>query len=180
MGNKSSKVAVKSKDKKSEVAKSGWHPFLNLREEIDHVFDNFQRGWPFGAGARNKELFSLDTPFAFGIQTPAIDVVDKEKALEVKAELPGMDEKDIEVELTDHMLTISGEKKEEHEEGEKEGDYYVSERRYGSFKRSISIPEGVDADKVEAAFNKGVLKVTLPKTPEAQSKARKIEVQAKG
>jgi HSP20 family protein len=76
------------------------------------------------------------------------------------------------------MLVISGEKKEEHEEGEKEGNYYVSERRYGSFKRSIAVPEGIDHNKVDASFKKGVLTVVLQKTPESREKVKKIKVKA--
>jgi HSP20 family protein len=96
--------------------------------------------------------------------------------VEVRAELPGIDEKDIDVRLSDGTLTIRGEKKEEREEREEGGSYYVSERRYGSFQRSFRIPEGIDHDKVDASFRKGVLTITLPKTPEAQQKAKKIEV----
>jgi HSP20 family protein len=86
-----------------------------------------------------------------------------------------MDEKDIDVRLSEDTLTIRGEKKEEREERE-EGNYYVSERRYGSFQRSFRVPKGIDPDKVDANFQKGVLTITLPKTPEAQQKAKKIEV----
>jgi HSP20 family protein len=85
-----------------------------------------------------------------------------------------MDEKNIEVNFSDGTLTIKGEKKDEKEEKNK--DYYLSERRYGSFQRSFSVPDGVDAEKIEAAFKNGILTVTLPKTPEAQKKEKKIEI----
>ena len=87
-----------------------------------------------------------------------------------------MDEEDIEVSVADGGITIKGEKKEETEEKKK--DYYVSERRYGSFERYFGLPEGVDADKITATFKNGVLKVVLPKTAEAQKPAKKIEVKA--
>jgi len=90
--------------------------------------------------------------------------------------LPGIDEKDVEVKLSNGTLTIRGEKKEDREERER--DYYLSERRYGSFTRSFHVPEGGDTTRIEAAFAKGVLTVTLPKTSEAQNSEKKIAVKA--
>ena len=180
MTNKSSKVPVKSDESHSSPLERGWGSLANLRGEIDHLFEDFQEGWPFGKSRHSRRAHTFGDPFAFNMRMPAVDVVDRKKDIQLKAELPGMDEKDIEVQLTDRMLTISGEKKEEREEGEKEGNYYLSERRYGSFKRSLSIPEGVDPDKVEASFSKGVLTITLQKTPEALKKPKKIEVTSKG
>ena len=107
---------------------------------------------------------------------PAVDVVESEKAYEITAELPGMDEKNIEVKVTDGRLTVKGEKQEEKEEKEK--DYYLQERHYGSFERSFDLPESVEPDKIEASFKKGVLTVTLPKKAEAQKAAKKIEVKS--
>jgi len=103
-------------------------------------------------------------------------MVEKEKDYEITAELPGMDEKNIQLKISNGMLTIGGEKSETKEEKKK--DYFLSERRYGSFERSFRLPEGVEADKISAAVKKGVLTVTLPKTPEAQKPERKIEVKA--
>ncbi|MBS9718083.1 Hsp20/alpha crystallin family protein [Pseudohalocynthiibacter aestuariivivens] len=177
--NKKSDIAVKTKEDMPDASRSQWHPLLDLREEIENVFDEFQGGWPFGRLARQWKVPTLSTPFDFGTKVPAIDVIDKEKEVQIKAELPGMDENDIEVELSDRMLTIRGEKKEEREEGEKEGNYYLSERRYGSFTRSLAVPEGVNTDKVDASFSKGVLTVTLPKLPEAKAKTKKVKVKAK-
>ncbi len=175
MTNKSEKVVVKSDNK--EAATPG--TVATLRDRIDHLFDEFQEGWPFGS-MRRRAAHTIGVPFDWGFRSPAIDFVDKGKTIELKAELPGMDENDIEVHLTDRLLTISGEKKEEHTEGEKDSDYYLSERRYGSFKRSISIPEEVDTNKVAASFKKGILTVTLPKDPKALKKAKKIEVKSEG
>jgi len=107
---------------------------------------------------------------------PAVDVVESDKAYELTAELPGMDKKNIEVKVVDGGLIIKGEKQEEKEEKKK--DYYLQERNFGSFERSFGLPEGVDADKIEASLKKGVLTVTLPKKPEAQKPAKKIEVKA--
>jgi HSP20 family protein len=109
--------------------------------------------------------------------TPAMDIVEKDGAFEVTAELPGLDAKDIDVQLTNGMLTIKGEKLEEKEEKAK--GRYVSERRYGSFRRTLQVPGGVDADKIEASYKSGVLTVTLPKSPEAQKKEKTIPVSVK-
>ena len=102
--------------------------------------------------------------------------VESEKAYEIIAELPGMDEKNIEVKMADGVLTIKGEKREEKEEKQK--DYYLQERSFGSFERSFEVPETVETDKIEASFRKGVLTLTLPKKAEAQKPAKKIEVKA--
>jgi HSP20 family protein len=107
---------------------------------------------------------------------PAVDVTETEKGYKVVAELPGMDEKNIEVKIANGMLTIKGEKQEEKEE-EKQ-DYYVRERSFGSFERTFPVLDGVDLEKVDASFKKGVLTVTLPKTAEAQKAEKKISVKA--
>ncbi|TIT27253.1 MAG: Hsp20/alpha crystallin family protein, partial [Mesorhizobium sp.] len=99
-----------------------------------------------------------------------------DKEYEITVELPGIDEKNVEIKLANRILTLKGEKKEEKEE--KDNDYYLSERRYGSFQRSFQLPEGVDADKIDATFAKGVLTVKLPKTAEAQKAEKKITVKA--
>lgn len=180
MPNDTERVPVKREGGKSGgLPESSWAPLVSLRDDIDQLFDDFASGWAFGPFRRQRR--GAIQPFrgaAFGLagSMPALDVMDKEKKIEIHAELPGMDESDIDVRLSDGMLTIRGEKKEEREEGEEEGSYYLSERRYGSFQRSIQIPEGIDRDKIEASFRKGVLTVSLPKTPEAQEKSKKIEV----
>jgi HSP20 family protein len=167
MAESATKLPVKNAEKTPPAAAGAWEPFENLRREIDHAFENFHPGswrWPFG----RREL-------AWGM-APAVDIVEKEKAYEITAELPGMDEKNVDVKLSNGMLTIKGEKSEEKEEKKK--DYYLSERRYGSFQRSFPVPEGVDPDKVEANFKKGVLTVTLPKTADAQKQEKKIAIKA--
>ena len=159
----------------SASALAEWRPFENLRREIDRLFDDF---W---SGSRRspveRAIFDVEPSwrgeFNWG-KTPAIDVAETDKAYEVTAELPGMDEKNIEVKLAGDVLTIKGEKKDEKEERKK--DYYVSERRFGSFQRSFTVPVGVDADKIEANFKNGILTVTLPKSPQAQKNEKKIEI----
>jgi HSP20 family protein len=165
------KVPVKAEKGAPGTAPAPWMPFENLRREIDRIFDS-ARDFPLG-----RRAFELDWPWrretTFAI-APAIDVAEKDKEYEITAELPGMDEKDIEVKLANNMLTIKGEKKEEKEERKK--DYYLSERRYGSFTRSFQLPEGVDSGKIEATFAKGVLTVKLPKTAEAQKSEKTITI----
>jgi HSP20 family protein len=150
-----------------------WRPFESLRREIDRLFEDFQVGsWRSPFGRSNLEPFWRGE-MSFS-KSPAVDVVNKEKAYEITAELPGMDESNIDVKVADGTLTIKGEKKEEKEETKK--DYYLSERRYGSFQRAFAVPDGVDTDKIDAQFKNGVLTVTLPKTAEAQKSEKKIAI----
>ena len=143
------------------------NPLLSLQRNINRVFDDFWSRFDTLAGPSNGLLTG------FG---PRADVSETDQSVEVSFELPGMDEKEIDVSVTDDVLTIRGEKKAEREERKK--GFYLSERSYGSFHRSIPLPAGVDSTKAEARFRKGVLTVTLPKTPEAQEKVRKIEVRS--
>ena len=103
-----------------------------------------------------------------------MDVTETDKEIVVEAELPGIDEKDVSLALQDGVLTIRGEKK--HERDEEKENYRMMERRYGSFQRSVQLPDTVDEDKIEATFNNGVLRVSLPKRPEAIGKQRKIPI----
>lgn len=143
------------------------NPIFALHRDINRVFENFWSRFENGFGMANRSL---------GFGAPSVDVAETEKAVEIAAELPGMDEKDIEISLTEDVLTIKGEKKAEREENKK--GYYLSERSYGSFYRAIPLPPGIATDKVKAEFKKGVLTVTLPKTAEAQAKVKKVEVKA--
>ena len=171
-------VPVKSNPESQDRPHNFWEPLTNLRHEVDHLFEEFQDNWPFNR-KRGEKLISYEPPFEMSVRMPAVDLKDRKKDIIIKAELPGMDEKDIDVQITGRVLTISGEKKIEREEGEEEGNYYLSERRYGSFRRSLTIPPGIDEDKVEASFHKGVLTVKLPKKPDAISTSKKIEVNVK-
>jgi HSP20 family protein len=175
MAEAATKVPVKTEEKGSAL--QAWRPFESLRREIDRVFDDFNWGaWSFPL---RRSVFDIEPFWRREVTSgtaPSVDIVETEKAYEVTAELPGMDEKNIEVKLANGGLRIKGEKKEEKEEKKK--DYYLSERRYGSFERYFRVPEGVDTDKIEASFKKGVLTVTLPKKAEAQKPEKKIEVKA--
>ncbi len=174
MAEAATKLPVRTEEKKSDRP-AEWRPFESLRREVDRLFDDFQLGsWrlPFRRAGFDVEPFWRGE-MSWG-KAPAVDVVDKEKAYEITAELPGMDESNIDIKFADGTLTIKGEKRDEKEERKK--DYYLSERRYGSFQRSFGVPGGVDADKIEASFKNGVLTVTLPKTPEAQRSEKKIAI----
>ncbi len=158
------------------VYERGWTPFWSLRNEIDGLFDDFFRtGWSgWSPGLSRATAPALHSPAA----VPSLDVIDKENEVKLVADLPGLTEQDIDVQVTDSTLTISGKKLEEIEDGDQEGERYVSERRFGSFARRISLPDGIDQDQIDASFKNGVLTVRLPKKPEAQHPARKIEVKA--
>lgn len=174
-----SKVPVKTEEKaptRPTTLQALW-PVESLRREIDRLFDGFDRDyWSFPF---RRPIFDVE-PFwrreLSWTAAPAVDITESDKAYEVTAELPGMDEKNIEVKVVNGNLTIKGEKQEEKEEKKK--DYYLQERHFGSFERRFQLPEGVDADKIEASFNKGVLTVTLPKKLEAQKPEKKIDVKA--
>jgi HSP20 family protein len=171
------KVPVKS-EAKAAAPVAAWAPFDTLRREIDRLFETTAAnawGMPLA-----RTSFPFDMPWARQMRwavSPAVDISEKDKEFEISAELPGMSEKDIEVKVSNGNLMIKGEKKEEKEEHEK--DYHLSERRYGSFVRSFPLPEGVEVDKIEAAFVNGVLKVKLPKSALAKASEKKIEIKAK-
>lgn len=167
-------AATKLPVKKSALAKTEERtPFETLRREIDRLFDDFH---PFDWRLPSRVL-GFEVPRRAEWQVaPAMDLVEKDDAYEITAELPGLDDKHVEIKLSNHTLTIKGEKSEEKEDRQK--DYYLSERRYGSFQRSFQLPDGVDSDKIEASFTKGVLTVKLPKTAAAKKAEKKITVKA--
>jgi HSP20 family protein len=143
------------------------NPLSAMRAEMDRVFDSFL-GRGFGRFPAIARVADSDAV------VPSIDVRETETEFVIEAELPGMAEKDISVTLGNGVLTFKGEKKSEHEE--KKDDYHVMERSYGSFQRSFRVADTIDADKAKAAFEKGVLKVTLPKRPEAVKAEKRIPI----
>ena len=142
-------------------------PFQSFRSEVDRLFDSFLGGLP------SLTSFRQGFPSAQGM-TPTLDVKENEKEITVKADLPGMDEKDINLTIHNGLLSLRGEKKSEHTD--ERDNYHVMERSYGSFQRSIRLPDTIDEDKAEARFDKGVLTITLPKRPETVSAQKKIEI----
>ncbi len=164
--------------KKSAPAPAGVpDAWRSLRTEMDRLFDRFAGGWGMPSLRR---MFDMEPAFryesSFSMPSPAVDVTEDDTAYKVAAELPGMAEKEIEVVVSGDTLTLKGEKRQEKEQKEK--NLYLSERSYGSFQRSFYIPEGVDRDKIAADFSKGVLTITMPKTPKAVEQQKKIEVKA--
>jgi len=149
-----------------------WRPFDSLRREIDRMFDDFAIN-PFRLRRPAFDLEPFWQPESW-VAAPPINLIERDHAFELTADLPGLDEKNVELKLANGVLTISGHKEEEKEE--KRQDFRMRERSFGSFQRSLRVPDGVDVDKIEANFKKGVLTVTLPKTPEAQKAVKKIEV----
>lgn len=155
--------------RKDEPARPESHdnPIAVLQREMNQVFEGFWNR--FG-----KSFGDLDWPW--GHSEAKSDVVQTDNAIEISIELPGMSMEDVEVTVTDDLLTVKGEKKIERKE-EKKG-YYLSERSYGAIWRTIPLPPGTDGSKAEATFRNGVLTVRLPQTPEAQARVKHIEVKA--
>jgi HSP20 family protein len=167
-------MAEKAKEKEEKESRSlaPWRPFSELsrmEREMERMFEDFFGGrrrpfWP----ARWLPGRGME------ISAGAVDVYEEKDDIVVKAELPGMEKDNIEVNISDHHLTIKGEKKKEEEI--KEEDYYRSERSYGSFVRSLELPKDIQTDKVKAAFKNGILEIRMPKTEEAKKKEIKVKV----
>jgi HSP20 family protein len=143
-----------------------WTPgrdLVGIQEEMNRLFDNF-----FGAPRRvgDNEVMHW---------TPRVNVEEMEDRFEISAELPGLKKGDVKIEVKDHVLTLTGAKKLQEEKKEK--NVHLFERSYGRFCRTFALPDNVDADKIEAAFEDGVLRIDVPKTEEA--KPREIEVSVK-
>jgi HSP20 family protein len=145
-----------------------WEPareVASLQQEMNRLFSSFFDTPAPGGGGNSGALRRW---------VPAMDLVETDDAFVLKADLPGLDEKDIGIEVEDNVLTISGDRKAEHEES-REG-YYRVERAFGSFRRSLTLPEGVDPEKVKANFDKGVLAVRIPKPEDRKPRRVSIKV----
>lgn len=157
------------------------NPLANMRREMESIFDRYFGEWP---SLRMPDIHwpemepfrSLDLRERLGKWSKGVrvDIAEGDDAYTVTAEIPGMDEKDVEVSLVEKMLTISGQKEEEHKESKK--DYHLQERHFGSFRRSFQVPDDVDTGKISANFAKGILTIDMPKTRRAKSKRRVIAV----
>lgn len=143
-------------------------PVDMFQREMNRLFDDFFKG--FGMKPFTEEME------AFGSFSPQLDMTEDEKSVQVTAELPGMDEKDIEINLSKDTLTIKGEKKTETEKKDREA--YYMERSFGSFSRVIPMPADVNPDKAEATFKKGVLSITLPKIVAEKKAQKKIQIKS--
>ncbi|QZH75413.1 MAG: Hsp20/alpha crystallin family protein [Erythrobacter sp.] len=139
--------------------------FGRLREEIDQLFDAFSRSRPI------RDILQMPMMSEFN---PAVEFQDCKDHYELVVELPGLDEKDIDIELTDGTLSISGEKRSEDEK--REGNYLVSERSYGAFRRQLTLPADVDPENIQAKYRQGILQLDIKKDQDAVNRVRKIAV----
>ena len=166
----STSVSVK-KDNPAPMA----DPWRSFRAEMDRLFDRFAGG--FGMPSFRR-LFDVEPPWrpesSFSFPTPAVEVSEDDKTYKITAELPGLEQKDIEVVVRGDMLMLKGEKRYEKEEK----DRHMSERAYGSFRRSFTLPDTIDRDNIAADLSKGVLTIMLPKAPQAQKAEKKVEIKA--
>ena len=143
-------------------------------EDMERVMDRFWRGaWesPFALFAEPMRWPQLKAPFG---AWPAIDIAEEEKAIVIRADIPGMEAKDVSVEVSENVLTIKGAREEE--KTQKSGNLTRQERRFGKFERSIALPSHVDADKIEAKYEKGTLTIRIPRV--AGEGAKKVEVKS--
>ncbi|WP_305046763.1 Hsp20/alpha crystallin family protein [Geoalkalibacter sp.] len=141
-------------------------PLWSLRRDLNEIFERFARGFGGGELMEREDLW--------GGFFPAVDVAETDKDIVVTAEVPGLDEKDLDVSLSGGYLSIRGEKKAEKED--KDEQFFRKESYYGSFQRTIPLPAEVLEDQVEATYKKGVLKIKLPKSPAAQKERKKIAI----
>jgi HSP20 family protein len=166
-------VAVSMDDQKMEKSEQGrmLTPFDELEREMERWFGRFGHGWmrPFHWG--KPAWAELSAPFQG--MGPSVDVIDREAEVVVRAELPGVDKKDLEVSLSEDALTIKGSTKTE--KAEEKGDYYRREVSSGSFARTIRLPAAVDGEKVSSSFKDGILELTLPKIKKATRHNIKVE-----
>jgi HSP20 family protein len=139
------------------------NPFMELQQQMNQVFDRF-----FNTNSLSPFKNRFEEKF------PKVDIREKEKEIVVAAELPGMEQKDLDISISHDILTIKGEKKQEQEQ--KEDNYYRIERTYGAFHRDIPLPAEVETENINAVFINGVLSIHIPKKPEAQRKSKRIEI----
>ncbi|MCB1143292.1 MAG: Hsp20/alpha crystallin family protein [Leptospiraceae bacterium] len=154
-----------SKKKSTEVSHPYRDPFYELHRDMNQLFQSFFQDW------------NISDPYSetsMGRFAPRINVSETDKEIRIEAELPGIDEKEIDVQLKDDVLIIKGEKKSEQKE-ERE-NYYVMESSYGSFYRSIQLPDEIDKNKIDAHFKNGIMKITIPKLETASNSQKKIPI----
>ncbi len=171
MADAATELPIRTRDAAAPAVRPGdWRPRDYLQRAVDRLFDDFGRGFP-----RLRDRWLEVEPFAAGdLSYPTADMTESDGGFEIAVELPGIDEKNVDVTVQDGVITIAGQKREHHEEERRH--YYLSERRFGSFRRSFRVPDSVDTDRIEAQFQKGLLKVTLPKTAAARQPEKKVPV----
>lgn len=154
-----------SQRRSSPATQNGWRndPFTQLRQEMDRLFDDFIS--PSFAASGMREMWSFQ---------PSLDMTDADKEVRIRADLPGVEEKDVELSLHGALLTIKGERREERDEEHE--NRRVSERAYGAFERSVRLPFEPDQAKVKADYHNGVLTITIPKPPEVTKATKRIPI----
>jgi HSP20 family protein len=166
---------------RASIARPEANPFGSLQREVDRLFEDFSRALPMFAMPAMPALMNI---------VPKVDVAETDSEIEITAELPGLERKDVEITLEDDVLTIRGEKKAESVQGNKDNkdnksnktdngggenkNYHLTERSYGVFYRVLQLPPGIDPSSVKATMSNGLLKITIPKP--AKTQAKKIEV----
>lgn len=155
--------------RRGSVSPLGRDPFASFRREMDRLFDDFLAP----VAGEGRSFAGGESPTLW----PQLDVSETDQVYTVTADLPGLSEDDIELNLADNTLTISGEKRSERNEDE--GGRRYTERSFGRFQRTIPFPQEIDADQVKASCSNGVVTITLPKNAQARDKARRIEIQRK-
>jgi len=166
------KEPKEAKEVKETRGLTPWRPFTEMsrwEREMERILEDF-------FGRRLRPFRDEWWPgITVGVREPALDLYEEKDEIVAKAEVPGITKDDIEVNITDGLLTIKGEKKKEEEIKEK--DYYRSERTYGAFSRSLTLPTEINPEKVRATFKNGVLEIHLPKSEEAKKKEIKVKVE---
>lgn len=175
MTSKETKKDVPVSEESKEIRKStparALSPFEEMEREMERVFDRFGHGWmhPF----RWRGPFWSDSDRFFEERVPRVDVIDRDEDILVRAELPGVDKKDLDVSMTDNTVTIKGSSRSEKKE--EEGDYFRREVSSGSFSRTVSLPAEVDGAKSKASFKDGLLELTLPKLEKKKRHTIKVD-----
>lgn len=153
---------------RGSLLRGGFDPFTDFRKEMDRLVEDFGRGWPSATGGDSK-----------GFLIPKVDIAETDAGLELTAELPGFDEKDVSLDIHEGMLTIKAEHQEDREEKDEKKHFHLVERSQGSFLRRFALPFEADADKANAHLEKGLLKVLVPRLATEAKKPRQIPVGAK-
>ena len=167
-----SKSTVVGIERRKELPKVAPVTALSPFEEMDLMFENFlQRSWMRPFGIERPLLRELEMPFKGKV--PSMDVIDQDESILVRAEVPGVDKKDLDISVTENTVTLKG--KSCHEEKEEKGDYYRCEISRGAFSRTVTLPHEVDADQAKAAFKDGMLELTLPKVKKTNRHTVQIE-----
>ena len=169
---KEERMPVKTERQDIKPYRAEEHPALELERATRSLFDDFFREFNMLNKRWGQPWFPRE-PF-FRAEWPRVDFTENDDAITMSVELPGVEKDDLQIDVTDNMISIRGEKRKEEEK--KGRHYHRVERSYGSFQRSFTLPAEVDKEKTEAKFKDGVLSITLPKTPAAKEKVKKITV----